>query len=624
MANTGILADGYFDLATDPDEGDFAQGLEDIVSLIKETPGGTLRRTTAIALASDAFAPVKDYCAHIIDTQSAAASDDLVTITSTGIRDGFIISISIANAARIITVKNSGNITTLDGLDLILNSTTFELWLRWDSTLGKWRQVTNPETTIRLNKIPGGLPSSALTISGGSVTATRGFHTITSESGVTDDLDLIAQTTLTQDTSLLYLKATTGHTITVRHNQVGTGKLMNTSGASEVLTGGRVLIYAKNGSQWDQVGSHGFALTTLIKSGGRLTGVAATPYPGDTSNCASLYLVSAGSDGSNHSTYQGGQWIVNVISGTVSVSPPNFKYCPFYVFSQADSGLAIEVSRWDGGSQTTGSITGVSIAAAAVITSNSHGLNIGDIVCIDSITGTVGTDAKAGLNSRANDVRQFVVTATTTNTFTIDAISTGLAYTSGGTWYKVPAAPALGTQDGIDVKSGDPTRRLVGGGMTGFTAGQCDQTQICAHVVSHLNPLYAPGQLSDGTNTPQSSSNSHTYNSTTARPFDNDHSKRVRWLTLTGRTEVKLFGYLSGANGASTYGTPSISLNRTDGSFFASGDVYDFAQSAPMRLPMSMIASSPRGSNFACVQEKCTAASNVTFASFTLSMSIPR
>lgn len=267
MANTGILADGYFDLATDPDEGDFAQGLEDIVSLIKETPGGTLRRTTAIALESDAFAPVKDYCAHIIDTQSAAASDDLVTITSTGIRDGFIISISIANAARIITVKNSGNITTLDGLDLILNSTTFELWLRWDSTLGKWRQVTNPETTIRLNKIPGGLPSSALTISGGSVTATRGFHTITSESGVTDDLDLIAQTTLTQDTSLLYLKATTGHTITVRHNQVGTGKIITPDGTNLSLTGNRALLLAKNGTQWDVIGKLGSWVKNLSEGG---------------------------------------------------------------------------------------------------------------------------------------------------------------------------------------------------------------------------------------------------------------------------------------------------------------------------------------------------------------------
>lgn len=291
MANTGILADGYFDLATDPDEGDFAQGLEDIVSLIKEAPGGTLRKTAAITLASDAFAPVKDYCAHIIDTQSAAATDDLVTITATGVRDGFIISISIANSARVVTVKNSGNITTLDGNDLVINSTAYEVWFRWDNTLGKWRQITNQDATIRLNKMPGGLPSSALTISGGSVTATRGFHTITSEAGVTDDLDLIAQTTLSQDTTLLMLKATTGHTITVRHNQSGTGKIITPDGTNLSLTGNRTLILAKNGSQWDVIGKLGSWVANIGEGGtnnGSLGVSALGIYAGDGSKITQI------------------------------------------------------------------------------------------------------------------------------------------------------------------------------------------------------------------------------------------------------------------------------------------------------------------------------------------------
>lgn len=291
MANTGILADGYFDLATDPDEGAFAQGLEDIVSLIKETPGGTLRKTAAVTLASDAFAPVKDYCAHIIDTQSAAATDDLVTITATGVRDGFIISISIANSARVVTVKNSGNITTLDGNDLVINSTAYEVWFRWDNTLGKWRQITNQDATIRLNKMPGGLPSSALTISGGSVTATRGFHTITSEAGVTDDLDLIAQTTLSQDTTLLMLKATTGHTITVRHNQSGTGKIITPDGTNLSLTGNRTLILAKNGSQWDVIGKLGSWVANIGEGGtnnGSLGVSALGIYAGDGSKITQI------------------------------------------------------------------------------------------------------------------------------------------------------------------------------------------------------------------------------------------------------------------------------------------------------------------------------------------------
>jgi hypothetical protein len=606
-------------------QGQYRTGEETNLLAQKEMPGAV--GYVELTISGGAITPSVGRQSFTVDTEGDAGVDDLDKLTATNVHDGGIAFLRAENTARVVTVRSAqggaGQIFLDNNEPFVMDSSTKLIAVQYRANLTAWYEVFRIDVA-KYSRLAGYAEETTLTLSGDICTPTQFLHELDCETGTADNWRAIASACKTN--LLLIHTKDIGDTITGQHNNVGTGdELFFVGGVDVVLDSPDkfLLMMRKTSSNaWEEVARFGFN-DDYIFSGGRLSGSSTLPVPGDLTGISTLYHLAF--EGNYCSFYKNSVWIPAKI-GSASIAPPNVKYCPFFAHGYLDSSNAevLELQRWDGGSQVTGSITGVSIAAAAVITSNSHPLQVGDIVCIDSITGTVGTDAKAGLNSRTNDVRQFTVTAIAANTFTIDAITTGLAYTSGGTWYKVPAAPALGRQDGVDVKSGDATRRLIGGGMTGFTAGQCDQTQICAHVVSHLNPLYAPGQLSDGTNTPQSSSNSHTYNSTTARPFDNDHSKRVRWLTLTGRTEVKLFGYVSGVNGASTYGAPSISLNRTDGSFFASGDVYDFASSAPMRLPMSMIASSPPGSNFACVQEKCTAASNVTFASFTLSMSIPR
>jgi hypothetical protein len=56
----------------------------------------------------------------------------------------------------------------------------------------------------------------ALTIASGSVTRTGTSHTITSESGSSDNLDLIAGGS---DGDVITIRPTIGHDITVRHNQ---------------------------------------------------------------------------------------------------------------------------------------------------------------------------------------------------------------------------------------------------------------------------------------------------------------------------------------------------------------------------------------------------------------------
>lgn len=70
----------------------------------------------------------------------------------------------------------------------------------------------------------------------------------------------------------------------------------------------------------------------------------------------------------------------------------------------------------------SGSVTAASNAAPIVITSNGHGLNVGDMVVVAAVSG----------NTAANGT--WPVSAVTTNTFTLSGSSGNGAYTSGGTW----------------------------------------------------------------------------------------------------------------------------------------------------------------------------------------------
>jgi len=97
-------------------------------------------------------------------------------------------------------------------------------------------------------------------------------------------------------------------------------------------------------------------------------------------------------------------------------------------------GTTLHIAGTAGGAKT---ITAVTVGFPAIITSAAHGLANGDVVAIAAIVGTIGTDATNGLNSKS-----FVISNVTTNTFAVEANTTGLAYTSGGTatpsaWVKV-------------------------------------------------------------------------------------------------------------------------------------------------------------------------------------------
>lgn len=105
------------------------------------------------------------------------------------------------------------------------------------------------------------LAATPLTITaGGAITPTRQLHTVTSNSGTTDNLDTI---TMDEGRSV-ELVATTGHTITIRD---GIGNLYTFSGSDMVLTEAKAVRATRIGSAVFVIGG-GSAIPLPISEGG--------------------------------------------------------------------------------------------------------------------------------------------------------------------------------------------------------------------------------------------------------------------------------------------------------------------------------------------------------------------
>lgn len=79
---------------------------------------------------------------HTIDTEGAASSDDLDTIS--GGTDGYMVTLRADNATRTVVIKhNTGNILTFDGQDISLDETRKAVLAIYDSALSSWLVVSS-------------------------------------------------------------------------------------------------------------------------------------------------------------------------------------------------------------------------------------------------------------------------------------------------------------------------------------------------------------------------------------------------------------------------------------------------------------------------------------------------
>jgi hypothetical protein len=89
--------------------------------------------TTTLYVSSGAISANQSI--HLVDTEAAAATDDLVTIN--GYDTGQVLLIRSANSARTVVIKETGNISC-GGSDVTLDNTDKYIIFLYDAALSKW------------------------------------------------------------------------------------------------------------------------------------------------------------------------------------------------------------------------------------------------------------------------------------------------------------------------------------------------------------------------------------------------------------------------------------------------------------------------------------------------------
>lgn len=368
--------------------------------------------------------------------------------------------------------------------------------------------------------------SDEITISSGAVTVTRTHHRIDTEgNAASDDLETInggAQG------DVLYIRLeNAARTVTFKHN---TGNIYIPSGLDYALTDANIAIELFfTGAKW--------VVSVPISSAGgghivngRLTLAAGEAVPdfdiGISLTPSTLYFLPY--KGNVIRLYTGTEWVYKTFT-SISAAIPSTRLTTYDVFVYDNSGtLALEFVAWV--LAGNGSITSISNAAPRVVTVASHTLTTGDLVYI------------AGNTVAAND-GLWRVGATTATTFALlnsdgtNSAAPGSVGT-GGTWQRADeytARFALGTQDGVYVKSGDPTRLWLGTMRTTVNSGQSEDSRTKRFVANYYNPVPRVVQLRNSSIT-----FTWTYATASYRVWDNELGHRVEVVVANSELPPRL------------------------------------------------------------------------------------
>lgn len=106
--------------------------------------GLVLSPATELTIASGAVTVTQSD--HTVDTESNAATDDLVTLTAgSGVTTGMIVVLRAENVARVVTVKASGGNLLLNG-DFSLSATNRSITLKYDGT--NWQEIARSVSEV--------------------------------------------------------------------------------------------------------------------------------------------------------------------------------------------------------------------------------------------------------------------------------------------------------------------------------------------------------------------------------------------------------------------------------------------------------------------------------------------
>lgn len=133
---------------------DVAGTVTNLVTRLARSLSGTgnldFTTSTGLTISSGSVTPTQNW--HTVDTESAAATDDLDTIVATNATDGFVLYLRQSNNARDVTIKhNTGNIYCPGSVDIVLTDTTQIVAFIYDATLSKWLAAVCPANAGLLN-----------------------------------------------------------------------------------------------------------------------------------------------------------------------------------------------------------------------------------------------------------------------------------------------------------------------------------------------------------------------------------------------------------------------------------------------------------------------------------------
>lgn len=132
-------------------EGEFKAGLEAMLASTKQIPGAGVAELS-YTIAAGSITPAGSGGALVIDTESAAATDDLTNIIQTNYPDGSMLLLRNSNAARLVVVKHaatgSGQILLSRSVDYVLDDTKKYLLLQRRST--DWVEIAKYPSVLSM------------------------------------------------------------------------------------------------------------------------------------------------------------------------------------------------------------------------------------------------------------------------------------------------------------------------------------------------------------------------------------------------------------------------------------------------------------------------------------------
>ena len=150
----------------------------------------SLEPATAFTIASGVITAGSRYSYLKVASEGAAASDDLDTITFTGVADGDIVVVTPSSASQTIVVKHgTGNIAGMGAADVSLAELADECWLKYNSRAAKYvvfavSTLTSPPAGASYMPLAGGSFSGAVLVNDN---VALGFGTTTADLTITSN-----------------------------------------------------------------------------------------------------------------------------------------------------------------------------------------------------------------------------------------------------------------------------------------------------------------------------------------------------------------------------------------------------------------------------------------------------